>query len=98
MKRGLSASRYDLGHAKLKSMGALAGIIGGAFFLCAGVAMLNDYKQFGTRTVNSIPRVFRFGTVETHRLVLGLAWAVGGLLGFLLGLGALVGYLPGPSQ
>ncbi len=54
--------------------------------------MLTDYREFGTR-MNSIPRVFRFGTVETHRRVLGLGWASVGLLMFLIRLGALVSYL-----
>ena len=43
--------------------------------------------------MNTIPRLFRFGTVDTHRQVLGLGWGAVGLLMFLLlGLGALLSY------
>jgi hypothetical protein len=71
-------------------MGALVGVIVGAFFMLAGIASLADYGQFGSKTVNGIPRVFRFGTVDTHRRVLGIA--VGSVM-FVIGLAALVAYL-----
>lgn len=73
--------------------GRLTGIVGGGSSLGAGLATLTDYRRFGTTTVNTIPRLFRFGTVDTHRQVLGLGWGAVGLLMFLLlGLGALLSY------
>lgn len=74
-------------------MGALLAVVFGAFFVLAGIAVLADYGQFGTRTVNSIPRVFRIGTVDTHRRVLGIGYVAVGSVMFVVGLAVLVAYL-----
>jgi hypothetical protein len=77
----------------MQAMGALVGVVAGAFFLLAGIATLADYGRFGSKTVNGIPRIFRFGTVETHRRVLGIGYLAGGFLMFVVGSAALVAYL-----
>ena len=75
------------------TMPALVAILCGAVFLFAGIAAFVDYHAFGTRMVNTVPDVFRFGTTDQHRRVLGVCWAVLGLLFFVVGIAVLVAYL-----
>ena len=65
-------------------------LIGGIGFVLSGLALLTNYRGWGTSNVLNIPKLFRMGDVDTHRKILGVGYLGIGLVFLVVGLAALV--------
>jgi len=65
-------------------------LVAGIGSVMSGLAMLTNYRGWGTSTVLNIPKFFRMGDVDTHRKILGVGYLGVGLVFLVVGFAALV--------